>query len=93
MSHRYLYDGILESYKAAEIAEKESKNHGTKVTEEQAAKEWFENVIYGGEGSFQDMPTCHNFVDVIDEDWDLYYDYGAEYYFAVNNKMHEEDES
>ena len=92
MSKRYLYNGILESYQASEIAEEESKSHGINVTEEQAAKKWFENVIYGGEGSFQDMSTYHNFVDVIDDDWDLYYDYGAGYYFAVNNKMHEEDE-
>ena len=85
----YIYDGILESYEAREIAEENKKNHGIEQTEEDAAKEWFGAVIYGGEGRFDDMPTYSRFVDSIDDEWDLYYDYGADYYFAVNNNMEE----
>ena len=85
----YIYDGILESHEAREIAEENKKNHGIEQTEEDAAKEWFGAVIYGGEGRFDDMPTYSSFVDSIDDEWDLYYDYGADYYFAVNDNMEE----
>lgn len=85
----YIYDGILESHVAREIAEENKKNHGIEQTEEDAAKEWFGAVIYGGEGRFDDMPTYSRFVDSIDDEWDLYYDYGADYYFAVNDNMEE----
>ncbi len=85
----YIYDGILESHEAREIAEDNKKNHGIEQTEEDAAKEWFGAVIYDGEGRFDDMPTYSSFVDSIDDEWDLYYDYGADYYFAVNDNMEE----
>ena len=85
----YIYDGILESHIAREIAEENKKNHGVEQTEEDAAKEWFGAVIYDGEGRFDDMPMYHRFVDSIDDEWDLYYDYGADYYFAVNDNMEE----
>ena len=85
----YIYDGILESHVAREIAEENKKNHGIEQTEEDAAKEWFGAVIYDGEGRFDDMPMYHRFVDSIDDEWDLYYDYGADYYFAVNDNMEE----
>ena len=85
----YIYDGILESHVAREIAEENKKNHGIEQTEEYAAKEWFGAVIYEGEGHFDLMPTFHQFIDSIDDEWDLYYDYGADYYFAVNDKMEE----
>lgn len=80
----YIYDGILESHEAREIAE-ENKKHGIEQTEEDAAKEWFSAVIPDGEGHFGVMPTFHQYVDSIDDEWDLYYDYGADYYFAVND--------
>jgi hypothetical protein len=86
----YIYDGILESHEAREIAEENKKNHGIEQTEEDAAKEWFGAVIYGGEGRFDDMPKYSRFVDSIDDEWDLYYDYGADYYFAVHNNMEKE---
>lgn len=81
----YIYDGILEQIHAAEIAEEEN------ITEEEAAKNWFKEVMFEGEGHFDDMPTYHRFVDKIDDEWDLYYDYGAGYYFAVNENVSEED--
>ena len=86
---KYIYDLILESHEAREIAENNKKNHGIEQTEEDAAKEWFGAVAYEAEGSFRDMPAYHRFVDSIDEDLDLYYDYGADYYFAVNDNMEE----
>jgi hypothetical protein len=79
----YIYDGILEGVQAEEIAECEN------VTKEEAAKTWFSEVIFEGEGHFGLMPTFHQFVDSIDDEWDLYYDYGADYYFAVNDNMEE----
>ena len=85
----YIYDGILESHIAREIAEENKKNQGIEQTEEDAAKEWFGAVIYDGEGRFDYMPMCNRYVDSIDDEWDLYYDYGADYYFAVNDNMEE----
>ena len=85
----YIYDGILESHVAREIAEENKKNHGIEQTEEDAAKEWFGAVVYEGEGHFDLLPTFHQFVDSIDDEWDLYYDYGADYYFAVNDNREE----
>lgn len=84
MSKRYIV-GILEGYQAQEIADNYSKDPDC------AAQEYFKETIFESEGSWQDMPVHHNFVNVIDDDWDLYYDYGADYYFAVNNKMHYKD--
>ena len=79
----YIYDGTLEAVHAQEIAEEEN------MTEQEAAKTWFKEVLFEGEGHFDDMPTYHWFVDSIDDEWDLYYDYGADYYFAVNDNMEE----
>ena len=87
---RYIYDGILESHEAREMAENNEKVFGSEQTEAEAAKEWFGAVVCGGEGRFDDMPMYHRFVDSIDDDWDLYYDYGADYYFAVHNNMEKE---
>lgn len=85
----YIYDGILESHEAREIAEENKKNHGVEQTEDEAAKEWFGAVIWEGEGHFDLLPTFHQFIDSIDNEWDLYYDYGADYYFAVNDNVEE----
>lgn len=90
----YIYGSILESYKAREIAEDHNESfanhpHYHPQTEEEAAKEWFAAVIPDGEGEFGEMPAYHQYIDNIDEDWELYYDYGADYYFAVNDNMEE----
>ena len=90
----YIYGDILESYKAREIAEDNNETfanhpHYKLQTEEEAAKEWFSAVIYEGEGYFGEMPTHHQYIANIDEDWELYYDYGADYYFAVNDNIKE----
>ena len=85
----YIYDGILESHIAREIAENNKKEFGIEQSEEDAAKEWFSAVITDGEGHFDVIPIYHRFVDALDDEWDLYYDYGADYYFAVNDNMEE----
>lgn len=87
---KYIYDGILESHEAREMAENNKKAFGIEQPEAEAAKEWFKAVICDGEGWFNDMPMYHRFVDSIDDDWDMYYDYGADYYFAVHNNMEKE---
>ena len=78
-----IYDGILESYKAREIAEENKKEHGVEQTEEEAAMEWFAAVISDGCTHEEEKPLHSRYVDKIDCDWELYYDYGADYYFAV----------
>ena len=87
---RYIYDDILESHEAREIAETNKKAFGIEQTEAEAAKEWFASVIFEGGASFVQMPNFHQYVCSIDNDWDLYYDYGADYYFAVHNNMEKE---
>jgi hypothetical protein len=87
---RYIYDGILESHEAREMAENNEKVFGVEQTEADAAKEWFGAVVCDGEGRFDDMPMYYRLVESIDDDWDLYYDYGADYYFAVHNNMEKE---
>lgn len=87
---KYIYDGILESHAAREIAEENKNNFGIEQTEAEAAKEWFANIIFEGEAFFVQMPNLHQYVCSIDDDWDLYYDYGADYYFAVHNNMEKE---
>ena len=76
----YMYDGILESHKAREIAE------DFNISETEATLEWFFGVIPDGEGSVRELPKFRRFVDKIDPEWDLYYDYGSDYYFAVKEK-------
>ena len=81
----YIYNGILDGTQAQEIAE------DMNITRDEAAKTWFNAVIPDGEGEFGDMPAYHQFVSVLDGgEWDLYYDYGADYYFAVNDNYEED---
>ncbi len=85
MSKEYLFDSILDANTVAEIAKENN------ITEDQAAKKWFSDVICEYEGRFSEMPWFYSFIDTINKDWDLYYDYGASYYFAVNNKKNLDD--
>lgn len=95
---KYYTYGVLESYKAAEMAE------DMNMTEEAAAKTWFSEVLTDAELDIVDeLPTHIRFVDdfipgALDvedgEDagfddydyWALYYDYGAGYYFVAKEK-------
>ena len=79
-----VYNQILEDYKAAEIAEEYN------ISEEEAAKMYFENVIEDDDFTEEDIKYSQ-FVCTMDEiGCDLYIDYGAGYYFAVkSNRMNE----
>lgn len=91
---KYYTYGVLESHKAAEMAE------DMNMTEEQAAKTWFSEVLTDAEWDIVDkLPTYIRYVDefipgALDmeddadqyESWTLYYDYGADYYFVAKEK-------
>ncbi len=74
-----IYDSIIEDYEAEEIAE----NLGMDVND--AALYWFENVVHEGEWNDNPMPKYAEFISHSNEGFDLYRDYGAGYYFAVNS--------
>ena len=80
-----IYDGILYSHQAMEIAAEETENfpQNPPQTEEGAAKFWFQNVICDEEVNEQPMPRYHKHICEICDGWSMYYDYGADYYFAV----------
>ena len=74
-----LISHILNGTKAVEIGEQEG------LDEQEAAKIYFENTIESDEDFEQNkMPKYNRFICHIDYiDADLYYDYGANYYFCV----------
>lgn len=73
-----IYNGIIEDYKAQEIAEE----YG--LSEEEAAAEWFKDVAADGEFEENQMPHHRQFVMEIPEvGSEMYKDYGAGYYFLV----------
>lgn len=76
-----IMNGILESWEAAEIAEE----HGLKDEAEGAAM-WFNEVCYEAEWQQEEMPKYSKFLKRI-EGGDLYYDFGADYYFLVKGGM------
>lgn len=75
-----IYDTILDGVEAHCIAEESGYNSA-----EAAACSYFHSIIECEPNSyeFSDKPQCSMFVDIIDGEWDLFYDYGADYYFAV----------
>lgn len=84
-----IYSSIFEGYQAFELAgscdiHKEYK----------AAAEWFSNV--GDDGFFEPvnrLPKYRWFVEHIENiDADLYYDYGADYFFLVREVLKNEKE-
>ncbi len=80
MSHYLIYPSILESHQAAEIAEDLSLS-----SEQDAAAEWFKNVVENAIFEVaESLPRYHQFICHIDYiEADLYYDYGADYYFVA----------
>lgn len=84
---KYFTYGVLESHHAAEIAE------DMNMSEEQAAKTWFSEVLWEAEwDEVDELPTYRQYVDDLDDGWELYYDYGASYYFAVKENDNENEE-
>ena len=75
-----MYDGIIEDYKANEIAEEQG------ITEEEAAAEWFKGVVDEMDFDEKEIPSHRQYVmDIPELDAELYHDYGAGYYFLVKN--------
>ena len=74
-----VYPTILEAHEAFEIGEEEG------LDETEAAKMYFEQIVESDEEFVNDtMPKYNRFICHIDYiDADLYYDYGANYYFCV----------
>lgn len=80
-----IYDGILFSHQAAEIAEEDSEKfpQNPPQTEEEAAKYWFKSTICDEDVKEEPMPRYHRFICEICEGWSMHYEYCADYYFAV----------
>lgn len=83
-----IYPNIIEAYEASEIAKQEGLEE-----EWMGAKTWFEGAVESrGEFELEDMPKYNRFVCHMDYiDSDLYYDFGANYYFAVLNDLKTEN--
>lgn len=77
-----VYDTILDGYQADEIAEDYKLGYSN-----EAAVLYFKNVIYDGEFVEENMPKYHRYVDTIDGEYDVYYDYGADYFFCVHKEQ------
>lgn len=86
MSVCILYS-ILEDYQAEEMAV-DCKCESA----DDAAKTWFSEVYAESDYYFDEKPTYSRYVCEIEGGWELWYDYGACYYFAINETITEEDE-
>jgi hypothetical protein len=74
-----IYPHTISAYQAAELAKSENLDE-----EYEAAKMWFEEVAEYREFEPEIMPKYNRFICHIDKiGADLYYDYGADYYFCV----------
>jgi hypothetical protein len=87
MSKVCILDSILEDYQAEEMAV-DCKCESADA----AAKTWFSEVYAESDYHFYEKPTYSRYVCDIEAGWELYYDYGAGYYFAVSYEI-KEDES
>lgn len=79
-----IYQNIINSTEASEIAEHDGFNE-----EWEGAKAWFEGVVES-DADFEPgtMPKYNKFICHMDYiNADLYYDYGADYYFCVKSGM------
>lgn len=72
-----ILQAILDAHQASEIADDMNFS-----SEEEAAEFYFNESYYEGEWEIDNMPKYNQFVKSI-EGGDLYYDYGANYYFLV----------
>lgn len=74
-----ILDIILDAWEANEIAK---DNHLS--TEQEGAEMYFDNTYYESTWTESELPLYRQFVKKI-EAGDLYYDYGADYYFVTAN--------
>lgn len=83
-----VYDDVLDSYKASEIASDlyNLQCDPTQKQEIEAAKYWFAEVSDDGRYVEEEKPKYSRYIcNIPNTDMELYYDYGADYYFAVVN--------
>lgn len=73
-----IFNNILDSYQVEDIF-----NDGTYNNMAEAASHYFDEVYTDGEFIEQDMPKYHRYITTTKEGLEIYYDYGADYYFAV----------
>lgn len=73
----YIYETILEGYKAQEIAEAQ------KCSQLEAACIWIDAVANETPYNVQAMPKYRRYETTTKAGIDVYYDYGADYYFFV----------
>lgn len=77
-----IYPNTIDAYQAQEIAKDEGLNN-----EWEGAKMWFEQVAEYREFEPHTMPKYNRFICNIETiGADLYYDYGADYYFCVEQQ-------
>ena len=84
---RNILNVILDSHEALEIAE----NNGYSCEEDVAAS-YFNEIYYESEWELDELPKYSRFIKSI-EAGDLYYDYGAGYYFLVKSGHINENKS
>ena len=76
-----MIDTVLNGYEAEEIA-----NDMNFSSPQEAAAHYFKEISQDSNESMRPMPKYNRFVQDIPEiNGSLYYDYGADYYFAVIN--------
>lgn len=77
-----IYPNTIDAYQAQEIAKDEGLNN-----EWEGTKMWFEQVAEYSEFEPHTMPKYNRFICNIETiGADLYYDYGADYYFCVEQQ-------
>lgn len=80
-----MYPNIIESSEAAEIAYNEG--YYEENEEWKGAKAWFEGVAESYEFELQYMPKYHQYIcDMPYIESELYFDYGANYYFCIKKE-------
>ena len=88
MSKVCILNCILDGHVAEEMAVDCKCANG-----EEAAKTWFSEVYAEAGYYFGETPTYNRYVCDIEAGWELYYDYVADYYFAVNYGIKQESEN
>lgn len=77
----FILDSILEYHTAEEMA-LECKCENA----DEAAKTWFSEIYAESDWTVDERPTHSRYVCDIEGGWELWYDYGACYYFAINEE-------
>jgi hypothetical protein len=73
-----IFNNILDNSQVEEIFNYSSYNN---IFE--AVCDYFDEVYTDGDFTDENMPKYHRYVTTTKEGLEIYYDYGADYYFAV----------